>query len=218
MADEKDDGYIRFYCNSCGKRLKIRKTYEGGGFVRCPRCGEQVTVPLANIEKIAQAPGLSDDTDRKNINRLDPDLLLRQLREGDEGFEGKSKGAAPPAAGPSGKWRPELTYGMIEELDSIRAQLNKIEDEVVAEMQRLLRIREMPREDVLKEMRLIAEQRREEIGKLCRERLEDVKRKYRELEARKGVLKGAAVQRLDKLERTVDALEMYFHGVLGLDI
>ena len=35
---QKDDGYIRFACPQCGKRLKIRDIYEGGAVIPCPGC------------------------------------------------------------------------------------------------------------------------------------------------------------------------------------
>ena len=210
MAKQEDDGYVRFHCRMCGKRLKISKEREGGGAVKCPRCGELVTIPFANLEAIAQAEGLKDDTDRKNISRLDPERLLRQL--GDE--ERKSAEAAAPA--PSGRWAPELTYGSIEELDLLRARLNKIEDDAVADIQRLLRMREKPRKEVLTELERIAQDRQDQMREFCNERLRDLEEKLRDLEAHKGVLGPAAVQRLDKLQRSVDALHLYLSHVLHL--
>jgi len=217
MVEQKDDGYIRFHCRMCGKRLKIKKELEGGGTVKCPRCGELVTVPFANLEAIAQAEGLSDDTARKNINRLDPDLLMRQLR-GDENGGKKGNGAASAGTAPTRKWTPELTYGTIEALDSLRARLNKIEDDTVGDIQRLLRMREKPRDEILSELDKIAQDRQKEVRDYCRGRLQDLKEKLRALEAHKGVLGPAAVQRLDKLQRSVDALELYLFRVLHLEL
>ncbi len=46
LGTKADDGEkVRFYCNECGKKLKVKSSHRGRT-LNCPRCGQPVIVPL----------------------------------------------------------------------------------------------------------------------------------------------------------------------------
>ena len=101
-AREKDDGYIRWRCKACGQRLKVKKTYEGGDVMPCPRCGEIVNVPMGNIEAIAKGTEMAETGDPGRLN-VDRELLMKRLR-GDE------KATGPGSVGRS-HWTSDRARG-----------------------------------------------------------------------------------------------------------
>jgi len=219
MAEQKDDGYIRFSCRYCGKRMKVRKEQGGGDTIACPRCGEPVTVPVTNLEDIADADELLDKTKGGESKGLDPGQLLQQLKEEQDQMGQKSEKPGKEheeGRGEVRKWRPERYLGRIDELDHLRTRLNQFEDDAVEDLQRLLQDKEMSKKEKLKEVDNIARERRDKIRNHCRERLDDLKKKRKKLKDREGVLGAKAAQRLDQLNRTIKAMRLYLGRVLGM--
>ena len=92
---EKDDGYIRFRCRMCGKRLKVKDTIEGGNVMPCPRCGAAVTVPMGNLEAIAEGTAMPETGQPGRLN-VDPELVRKRLAGEDEPTEeGTSEDGLP---------------------------------------------------------------------------------------------------------------------------
>ncbi len=217
--EEKDDGYIRFTCKYCGKRLKVRKEQGGGDTIPCPRCGEPVTVPVTNLEDIAGADEMLDKSKGGESKGLDPGQLLKQLKEEQDQMGEKSEKPGSEHDKDEHqvrKWRPERYLGRVDELDHLRTRLNQIEDDAVEDLQRLLQNKDMSKKDKLREVENIAKERRQKIKNHCKERLDDVKKKRKKLKDREGVLGARAAQRLEQLDRTIQAMRLYLGRILGM--
>lgn len=218
MAEQKDDGYVRFHCRYCGKRLKVRKGQGGGDVISCPRCGEPVNVPVTNLDDIAGAEELLDGGGQGE--QLDPAQLLRQLKEEEDQMGEKQKQKQEEQTADTReeprKWRPQRTMGRVDELDHLRNRLNQLEEDAVEDFQRLLQTTGMSREDKLKEIETIAAERRETIREHCRDRLEDLQEKRRKLKESQRTLDARGKQRLRQLDRTIQAVKLYLGRILGM--
>jgi hypothetical protein len=216
MADEKDDGYIRFRCRTCGKHLKVKNTVEGGNVLPCPRCGNAVTVPMGNLEAIAAGTAMAETGDPGRLN-LDPELLKKRLRGDDE----KREGPGSVGGGPSlreGSWDPTGGFSRITELDQLAASLAKIDEEIVGHIQQLFRQKAQTPENRDAEIKAAGERRREEIRKLLENRIQDTRLQMRRLAAMENRLGRGERDQLDRLRRTVEAMELLARHVHGVEI
>jgi hypothetical protein len=211
---QKDDGYIRFRCRMCGKRLKVKKTVEGGNVLPCPNCGATLTVPMGNLEAIAEGTTMDETGDPGRLN-VDPELLMKRLRGEDEKRDGPgSVGGAPTLR--EGSWDPMAAFGRITELDQLAAALAKIDEDVMGQIQRLYRQKDQTPEDRSQEIKVAGERRRDEIRKLLQNRIQDTRLQVRRLSAMENRLERSERDKLQRLRRTVEAMELYalhIHGV-----
>jgi len=83
----KDDGYVRFRCKMCGKRLKVREDKTGGGHViPCPRCGELVTVPLVALDEDIQDAIEEAGRSKKVLEAFGTEEAVDRTKHRIEGF------------------------------------------------------------------------------------------------------------------------------------
>ena len=61
------DGYIRFRCKNCFKRLKVKADIAGGDAIPCPFCGNTVVVPFGEAAQadLEEGPGTAPGHERK---------------------------------------------------------------------------------------------------------------------------------------------------------
>jgi DNA-directed RNA polymerase subunit RPC12/RpoP len=213
---QKDDGYLRFRCGSCGQRLKIPKTQEGGQVVPCPKCGADVNVPLANIEAIARGTDLPETGSPGRIN-VDPGLLMKRLRGEDQKAAGPGSVGGPPSLR-QGKWSSETAFARIVELDQLGASLSKMDEELMGQIQRIYRDPEPDAERRVEGVRLAAERRREDIRRLLTDRLGSLRMQVRSMQAQRHRLMRSELGRLENMEKACEALEAYARFVLGVEI
>jgi DNA-directed RNA polymerase subunit RPC12/RpoP len=212
---QKDDGYVRFRCRSCGQKLKVRRTYEGGNVVPCPRCGTQVNVPLANLEAIAEGADMPETGQPGRIN-VDPDLLMKRLRGEDEQRSGPgSVGGAPTLR--EAPWSPDAAFGRIKELDQLGAALAKLDGELIGEFQRIYRNKELQPREREEQVRDAAEGRAADQSELLANRLAALRRQMRSLETGHERLNRSELQHLERLKRAQEAIRLYGRHVLGLE-
>jgi len=202
-----DDGYIRFRCRTCGKRLKVKDTIEGGGVMPCPRCGAAVTVPMGNLEAIAEGTAMPETGQPGRLN-VDPELIRKRLAGEDEQREGPgSVGGAPTLHQQS--WSPLTAFGRITDLDQIAATIVKIDEDLMGQIQRLYRKEDQSAEDRELEIKVAGERRREEISQLLRNRLQHARQQMRRLEAMEHRLGRGEMDQLQRLRIAVEAMELY---------
>jgi len=214
---KKGDGYIRFRCKRCNKRLKVRETYEGGNVIKCPSCGATVTVPLVNIEAIAEATDM-EETGNPGQIQLDAERLIEQLKRKDIGSdEGPgSEGATPSLR--EGPWSPQTKFGRLEELDDFLNGVHKLHQESAGAVQRLYRDRKMKpgrRADYVKDT---GEHHREKLEQFVQSRLETLRQKIAPLEDRHERLRSDQLDYLEKLRRAREAIRFYARYVLDVDV
>lgn len=213
MALQRDDEYVRFRCKACGKRLKVKKTFDGGQLVPCPRCGELVTIPLANIKAISDYEPDFSQTEEQSTDPLDPDSLIAYMKE--EG-EKKKEEREDRAEGPRKKWTPQKPAGRIQELNIVLNGLERVEQETVEKLEALFSQSGIPKEEIGRRIETICGERESDMRKLCTERLRGLETMRLKLVAKRGVLPPAGLQRLEEIERTLDALHRYFSQILKL--
>ncbi|MHC4789597.1 MAG: hypothetical protein ACYS8K_10415 [Planctomycetota bacterium] len=211
----KDDGYIRWRCKSCGQRLKVRDTFEGGDVMPCPRCGVSVNVPLANIEAIAKGTDMPE-TGRPGRLNVDPELLRKRLAGQEERPEGPGSIGGPPTLRQEA-WSPEAAFGRVEELDQLAASLSQIESDVMGQVQRLYRDRELDDEAREQQVKEAGRMRREDIRELLQKRMAGIQSQARHLQRAYSRLNPSQQEHMDRLKRAFEALKFYGQHVLGID-
>ncbi len=213
MAAEKDDGYIRWRCKSCGKRLKVKKEYEGGNVIQCPRCRATTNVPLANIESIAATTDMPE-TGMPGRLHIDPDKLRESLTGGDRsggpGTEGST--ASVRTVG----WDPEAAYGRLEALDQLVYAVQKIDASAIGELQRLYRNTEMDPEERLQRTKEIARARLREVKDKVEERIQALRIEADRLDGRSERLTPPQRMRLRKVNASIEAMRRYGRYFLGV--
>ena len=212
---EKDDGYIRFRCRTCGKRLKVKDTIEGGGVMPCPRCGAAVTVPMGNLEAIDEGTAMEETGDPGRLN-VDPELLMKRLRGEDEKRDGPGSVGGGPSLRES-SWDPMAAFGRITELDQVAAALSKIDDDILGQIQRLYRQKDQTSEDREQEIKVAGERRRDEVRQLLQNRIQNARLQVRRLESMENRLERSELDKLHLLRRTVEAMEFYARHVHGIE-
>ncbi len=214
---EKSDGYIRFRCKRCNRRLKVRETYEGGNVIKCPTCGAPVTVPLLNIEAIAEATDM-EETGNPGQMQLDAERLIEQLQQKTGGAKDGpgSEGSTPSLR--EGPWSPEARLGRLEELDELLDGIHKLHQETVGAVQRLYRDKKASPGRRADYVRDAAEHMHERLEKLVNGRLETLRQKISPMEARHERLRADELDYLEKLQRAREAVRFYARFVLKLDV
>jgi len=211
MSKQKDDGYVRFRCKACGQKLKIRKDREGGHVVPCPKCGEMVNVPLANIDALAQDPGLRDDTERKNIGGLNKAKLLSYLADDEVGREEERQAAAAA-------WTGGQRLERIKALDELKGSLKRIHNDSIEKAQSLFRQQRLDDDTTVKEMQTIGAQQRQELMQNLIQTRDELKRKLELLESVSGGLEKSGKDRIVGLNRSIRGLTLYAKHVLGVEL
>jgi len=216
MAEnQKDDGFIRFRCKACGQRLKVKKTWEGGEVMPCPRCGELVNVPLANLESIAKAADMAETGQPGRLN-VDPELLRKRLGVEGQGGSGAGTAGVAPTLRREG-WSPQAAFGRIQELDQLAAGLTQINNNLMGELQRIYRNSDLTPEQREEQVKRAARQQRADILKLVKARLLAAQQKVQALQGRRG-LNPSEVDHMARLERALEAVRLYARHVLGLKV
>ncbi len=211
---EKDDGYIRFRCPECGQKLKVRKGREGGDVLPCPKCGTPVTIPLGNLEAIAQGTDMAETGAPGRIN-VNPELRLKRLQGGrpdGQGAFGGPPSLRQPRAG------MDAAFARILELDQLAAALSKIDEDVMGQIQRLYRNPELDESQRASLMQQTAERRTEDIRKLLQNRLVPLRTEVRSKEAQRERLMRSELDRLEQMKRACEALELYARHILGVQV
>ena len=209
MIEQKDDGYIRFRCKACGKKLKIRTSYEGGNIVSCPRCLASITLPLANLEALVQkGPEITPKAERK----LDPKMLLSSLRQETEAPAADSTAGA---AERKKAWAPQAGRGTVEELENFREAVQRLDEEMSERLRKLLRQPNVSRQDVLLEARRIRRARAERIRRYAESRARELRPLLAELEAGQEKLSETARARRDQVRKALWTLEAYVQLLLA---
>lgn len=213
---EKSDGYIRFRCKRCNKRLKVRETYEGGNVIKCPSCGATVTVPLVNIEAIAESTDM-EETGNPGQIQLDAERLIEQLKRKGGSEEGPgSEGATPSLR--EGPWSPDEKFGRLEELDDLLSGVQRFHQETAGAVQRLYRDKKTKPGQRADFVRDAGEHHREKLKQFVEGRLETLRQKIVPLEDRHERLRADQLDYLEKLRRAREAIRFYARYVLGVDV
>jgi DNA-directed RNA polymerase subunit RPC12/RpoP len=216
VTAKKGDGYIRWRCKSCGQKLKVKETYEGGNVIKCPRCGALVNVPMGNIGAIAEASDMEETGDPGQL-RLDAEKLLERL----EGRAAKADGPGSAGSTPSlrrGPWSAAAAFARTEELDQLASAITKIDQETMGEVQQLYKQADMKPGQRAQEMEAIARGRKERLLKLLKARLSTVKDKLTPLEDAHERLTGQQLNELERLRRVQEAMRFYGRYVLAIDV
>jgi DNA-directed RNA polymerase subunit RPC12/RpoP len=211
---EKDDGYIRFRCSECGQRLKVRSTREGGDVLPCPKCGAPVNVPLTNLEAIAKGTEMPETGAPGRIN-INPDLLRKRLQGEKPAGTGLTGG--PPTLR-QGRWSAETAYARIQELDQLAASLSKIDEDVMGQIQRLYRNPDLDESQRAELVKQTAERRAKDIRNLLGNRLVSLRMELRSMEAQRERLMRSDLDRLERLRRACEAMELYARHILGVEV
>ncbi|MDP6439824.1 MAG: hypothetical protein QGH74_09330 [Candidatus Brocadiia bacterium] len=195
----KNDGYVRFRCTGCGKKLKVKVTDEGGHIITCPRCRSSVNVPLVGPE--AQRASVS-------------------LGNGEADLEAVADVAEEPAPMRAGNHRADLRR--LGALDKFWSAVEQLDDDVLGWMQKLLRRPDLSEADVVREMRAIGERRASEIRDIALRHLKALREKQRAAERPLSVHSAAgstapAMKRREELRWSVVFLENCVRHVLRID-
>ena len=213
---KKNDGYIRFRCRNCDKRLKVKDTVEGGNVISCPSCGAAVTVPMANLEAIAEGTAMEETGLPGRLN-VDPELLRKRLSGEDEARSGPGSVGGPPTLH-QGEWNPMSAFGRIVELDQLAAAIIKVNDDMMGQVQRLFRKADQSPEDREQEVKVAAERRQDELRKLFESRLLTVRHRAHRLQAMEHRLSRAEMDDLVRSKAAAEALELYARYVYGIEV
>jgi len=211
---EKDDGYIRWRCKACGQRLKVKKTWEGGDVMPCPKCGEMVNVPLSNLEAIAKGADMAE-TGKPGRLHIDPELLRKRLGSEREKAAGPgSVGGAPTIRQEA--WSAQAAFGRIHELDQLAASVAKTDQDVMGQIQRIYRSGDVAKEQRHEQIKDAARQRRRELQELVNNRLTALRQQVESLESQQQRLSRSELDHLARLKRAAEAIMLYSHYVLGI--
>ena len=213
---KKDDGYIRFNCRMCGKRLKVRETFEGGDVLPCPKCGSPVSVPIGDLGAMAEAANMAETGAPGKLN-VDPERLMAQLRGGDEDRDGPGSAGGPPTVG-GAAWSGGTSFARITELDQLSAAIHKVNEDIMGQAQRIYRTADVSPEDREAQMREIGQLRRQDLLKLLKNQLEPMRDNVRRMEAQHQRLSREEWTELDKLKLACEALALYAEHVLGVPV
>jgi hypothetical protein len=212
---EKDDGYVRFRCKNCHQKLKIRKTFEGGNIIPCPRCGTEVTVPLANLDAIAAGADLPETGQPGRLN-VDPELLLKRLKGEEEGPSGPGSVGGPPTLRKG--WSPGTAFGRVKELDQIAAAVVKINDDAMGQIQRAFREEGLSAEEREAHVREAASGRMRDLQELVERRLQAIRQQLGPYAARQDNLAPPEREHKERLERAQEVIRLYGRHVLGVEV
>jgi len=211
---EKDDGFVRWRCKACGQRLKVKKTWEGGDVMPCPKCGEMVNVPLSNLEAIAKGTEMAETGDPGRL-RIDPELLRKRLGSEQEKAAGPGSVGGAPTIRREG-WSAEAAFGRIQELDQLAAGVAKADQDVMGQIQRVYRSGDLSKEERHEQIKDAALQRRQEVQELVNNRLTALRQQINALEGQQQRLGRGELDHLARLKRAAEAITFYSHYVLGL--
>jgi len=221
MAAEKDDGYIRFQCPNCGRRLKMRNTYEGGNVIPCPRCQSMVVTPMGNLDAIVggQHKGQAEWLNKLNV---DPDTVLTRLQA--EGVRNVNDAeTVGPRPEPGAPVRPSGPIGLtklarIKELDQLDAAITKINDESMGRVQKIYREEGLTSSERAEQIKEMADWRKTDLRKAFRSVMTVLRRDLAGLESRSAKLSRAEGQERLRLRAALEAVQLYGRFVHGLDI
>jgi hypothetical protein len=211
MADKKRDEYIHFRCKACGKKLRIKTTYEGGNIVSCPRCHSPLTLPLANLQAlVSEGPDIGSAT---TGSKLDLEILMSRLREGHEPAP-----AETPSSEDDRHWSPGAGLSRARELDSLHAMLSRQNNELIERLQKLFRQPNLTQETVSHEMERITAEREEQVRRHVSVHVTELKGKIARLESEQAAATEHGRRRLEQLRKSVLALRTYARFVLGKEV
>ncbi len=214
---EKDDGYLRFRCKNCHQKLKVKKTYEGGNIIPCPRCGAEVTVPLANLDAIAAGADMPE-TGQPGRLHVDPELLMKRLR-GEDADERTGPGSVggPPTLR-EGTWSPRTAFGRVKELDQLAAAVVKIDEDAMGQTQRAYREEDLEPQEREARVKQAAAGREADLRELLQRRIEAIQQQLRAYRARQDSLSPPEQEQRDRLLMALEAITLYGRHVLGVDL
>jgi hypothetical protein len=220
---QKDDGYIRFHCHGCGKRLKVRTTYEGGSVVPCPKCSASVVVPLSNLEAIAST-SKGNGKDKEWLKRLNirPEDLRRRLQTTDipVSERDRRKPSMPEGGPPSIRLnlRGRGSFERIPQLDQLSTRIKQIEDECVVSVQRMFRNPDITAGQRKRRIRELGANRRGDIERAIRDILASIEIEMRPLQVSLSRLSREQIDKRETMEAAQEAIKLYALYVYGVEI
>ena len=214
---QKNDGYIRWRCPNCGKKLKMPADHEGGFVAQCPKCLATINVPMANLQALQDGADL-EGTGVEEWLKVNPDLVMKRLRGEDEDETAVGRGG-PVAnwAEKAGTWSP-TAFSRVAELDQVSASIALIDDEIMGQVQRLYRMRDLSRAQREERAKEIAQMRRRKLRKLFRDKLEPMKRRARVLQQHEDSLGPRDLHELAELRRKFEAVLFYGRVILRVRV
>jgi hypothetical protein len=213
----KGDGYVRFSCRSCGKRLKVKDKGKGGEVIPCPRCGAAVSVPLLNVAAIARPPKEDEllEPELEEVFHIDPDRLMERFdpqKLTEDGLPG-SEGAYPTVKRPAGD-AALGAFDRLNDLDSVASRLHDIDNDTFGQLQRLYRDPELTPRERAAQVAEIGRDRRVEIARVLGRHMRALRSDMAPLLAHR-TLVGPEKAELERLKRNLEALRLYARFVLG---
>jgi predicted RNA-binding Zn-ribbon protein involved in translation (DUF1610 family) len=219
---QKDDGYVRFHCHACGKRLKVKSSYEGGAVVPCPKCQASVVVPLANLEAIA-SEGKGEAETKAWLRRLNirPDDLRRRLNTPDVPVSDEDRKTPRPLQGGPPSIRVNLraatgAFERIPQLDQLSARVKQIEDECIVGIQRLFRNKDLTADQRKRRIKELGENRRRDIQRAIKDILSAIEIDMRPLKVSASRLSREQLDKRDTMEAAQEAIKLYAYYVCGM--
>ena len=231
-VSQKDDGYIRFRCSVCGKRLKVRDTFEGGVVIPCPNCQASVVTPMANLEKIASPPGNDEEDEWVQRMSISPGRLRSSLSgAGPRNGSTADNAGTAPAAGPVGnagatgtrggdgqkRWMMDAARG-VPELEQTGAAIAKIDATFIRRVQKLCREEDLTPVVRARRIEELSVQRRHKLEEVFKKKLATMRGDLAPLQSNRDDLDSKDAFRFKALTLALDVVLNYGRYMYGLNI
>jgi len=208
------DGYIRFRCKNCFKRLKVKADIAGGDAIPCPFCGNTVVVPFGEAAQadLEEGPGTA------------PEPPSRPLPTGHRfGGGKKSKGGGRPlrmrAAAEGPGWRPLIAKReRIKDLDDLHKSLMRIMEESLAQSHAVLLDEKMKVEDRISKLQEIGKKRELSLKKKVIQYRENVRRRLKDMLADPQKMGPTGMKEISELKADAESVDLYTSFVLNMSL
>jgi DNA-directed RNA polymerase subunit RPC12/RpoP len=211
---QKDDGYIRFLCSSCGKRLKIKEHKAGGIVISCPRCRSSVVTPMSGADINAEeSTSDAEESLTESLNTQTPQAQFH-LPSSRGRIDAEVKSQLPGLSKHQGRWVADNVLPRVSDLDYMNTEIEKIETSILNKLQNIYRDENMNEVTRQEKTRQLAEQRGDKLGTLFKD---TIKRARVRLMADESGLDDVGDIR-EQHERALEAVQVFAQLFYGLKI
>ncbi|HOX40140.1 MAG TPA: hypothetical protein PL033_19320 [Candidatus Brocadiia bacterium] len=227
MADP--DGYIRFRCKNCFKRLKIKAEVSGGDAIPCPFCGNTVVIPFGEG---AQAE-LGDELAPHPTGGTSQNVM--DVGGGTEQIGAPEPPRRPlPSRGPIRKsgddrtlkmrstssglgWRPQLVKrDRIKDIDDLHKSMIHVMDENLAQAHSVLLDERIPMEEKLAKLQNIGKQRETNLRKKIIQYRDQLRDRLRRMMSDPRKMGPSGMREITELKSDIEAVDLFTSFVLQM--
>lgn len=219
------DGYIRFRCNVCGKRMRVKVQQSSGGqLMHCPRCGSIMTLPIFKTEGSLQEEIQERRQDKGLAEGFGDEQAIESTLRRIEEFARQQTPTEQPqphdTTGDRPKWRPTLGLRKVtestEEIEDFRRRVQQIEQDIYERALSVFKDAEATQERMEAVVERIAQDRRKHLELTYAKTRDSLLDEIRTLMPAEGKPSPDDLRRILQLRNAMSRIDLYATRILGI--